>query len=121
MKTRYRANNSGGSWWLTDENWYALEAAGWDVEWVKDGHGPLMRPGEDRWLGALAWSATREGLTLSDAIAEWERVTSQCSADLGCGCCGPPHGFDFEGDNGERVHYSPESPVEGAPYLDRST
>lgn len=32
-KVRYHSNNSGGSWWLTDENWRQLEEAGWAVEW----------------------------------------------------------------------------------------
>ena len=33
MKVKYSANNSGGSWWLSDANWIALEEAGWDVVW----------------------------------------------------------------------------------------
>lgn len=33
MNVRYSSNNSGGDWWLTDEDWLALERAGWSVEW----------------------------------------------------------------------------------------
>ena len=33
MKVEYSSNNSGGGWWLKDEDWKALEAAGWKVEW----------------------------------------------------------------------------------------
>jgi hypothetical protein len=33
MRVEYRSNNSGGSWWLKDEDWKALEAAGWKVIW----------------------------------------------------------------------------------------
>lgn len=33
MRVLYRSNNSGGSWWLSDEDWRALERAGWYVEW----------------------------------------------------------------------------------------
>lgn len=33
MLVEYSSNNSGGSWWLKDEQWKALEDAGWDVEW----------------------------------------------------------------------------------------
>jgi hypothetical protein len=33
MRVEYSANNSGGSWWLKDQHWLALEAAGWTVEW----------------------------------------------------------------------------------------
>lgn len=29
----YRANNSGGYWWLSRENWEALENMGWTVNW----------------------------------------------------------------------------------------
>jgi hypothetical protein len=30
---KYSSNNSGGSWWLKDADWLALERAGWHVEW----------------------------------------------------------------------------------------
>lgn len=30
----YDSNNSGGSWWLKDEDWAALEKAGWYVQWL---------------------------------------------------------------------------------------
>ena len=33
MQIDYRANNSGGHWWVKDDQWRALEAAGWDVVW----------------------------------------------------------------------------------------
>jgi hypothetical protein len=29
----YESNNSGGSWWLNDDDWKALEKAGWVVAW----------------------------------------------------------------------------------------
>lgn len=106
MKVTYSSNNSGGSFWLSDDDWRALEAAGWEVEW------------RDRFLGALATEASREGLSLGAAIAEWESVTGQNSADLGCSCCGTPHSFHFEGDNGESEYYSPDFPSEGNRYND---
>ena len=93
---RYSSNNSGGSWWLTDKNWLDLEAAGWKVRWIRDdtsGHYAREGASADRWLGALATSATREGLSLEDAIEEWERVTGACYGDEGCSCCGRPHDF----------------------------
>lgn len=85
----YSSNNSGGSWWLSDEDWKALEAAGWDVEW-KDG----------RWLGALATRASKETSDPQEAVREFERVTGQNAGDIGCTCCGPPHNFTFEDDEG---------------------
>lgn len=33
MRFEYRCNNSGGYWWLKDEDWKALEKAGWTVIW----------------------------------------------------------------------------------------
>ena len=29
----YSSNNSGGNWWLSDENWKQLEEEGWFVIW----------------------------------------------------------------------------------------
>lgn len=80
---RYSSNNSGGDWWLKDEDWKALEANGWTVEWRKEG----------RWLGALATEATKEFHSKGEAIAEWERITHQYAEDDGCSCCGQPHNF----------------------------
>lgn len=34
MYVEYDSNNSGGHWWLKDEDWKALEAAGWIVAWA---------------------------------------------------------------------------------------
>jgi len=79
-KVDYSSNNSGGSWWLSDKDWLALEEAGWEVEW-KD------------WLGAKATRASREGLSKEDAIAEWKQVTGEDPDAEGCECCGRPHQF----------------------------
>lgn len=76
----YESNNSGGSWWLTDQDWKKLEEAGWEVEW-KD------------WLGAKATRATREGLSMEEAISEFERITGEDANAKGCDCCGRPHQF----------------------------
>jgi hypothetical protein len=35
-KVTYSSNNSGGSWWLKDEDWQKLEDAGWYVVWGGD-------------------------------------------------------------------------------------
>jgi len=107
MKVTYSSNNSGGSWWLTEADWKSLENMGWKVEWF-----------EKDWLGAKARKASREGLALGPAIIEWESATGQDSAALGCSCCGVPHFFSFEGDNGETEYYSPEFPASGSRYYD---
>lgn len=33
MIVEYSSNNSGGSWWLKDKDWLALEKGGWSVKW----------------------------------------------------------------------------------------
>ena len=120
MKVTYDSNNSGGSWWLTDQNWLDLEAAGWKVDWYRDQLGFFDRPYKNgRWLGALASKATREGLTLGEAIHEWESITGQKSNALGCSCCGVPHSFYAYDVDGKLVDsYYPEYPDEGDEYHD---
>ncbi len=95
---RYSSNNSGGSWWLDDVDWRALEAAGWEVEWVRN---DPYHNGAERWLGRLATSAKRRGLDYDAAIAEFERVTGQNAHANGCDCCGPPHNFYEENDEAD--------------------
>lgn len=118
----YDSNNSGGHWWLKDKDWYALEKAGWIVEWhtlegcydetgnhVYNAEGlPVLMPKgtsgqsfmsadkDGRWLGALAGGAYRklnDGDTLRSVAEEWESITGACSTDAGCPCCGQPHRF----------------------------
>jgi hypothetical protein len=94
MKVEYSSNNSGGTWWLKDKDWKSLEEAGWKVNWFKDSPHDFIRVDKDgRWLGALAAEATREGLSLKMAIAEWEDITGQNPNATGCACCGEPHNF----------------------------
>lgn len=97
MKIRYDSNNSGGGWSLTDEDWLALEAAGWSVHWVKDDKRAFGRGSSDRWLGALATSASVERPSIGEAVAEFERITGKAAGDEGCSCCGPPHYFEEVG------------------------
>jgi hypothetical protein len=99
----YESNNSGGSWWLRDEDWHKLAAAGWAVDWEKDKTGPL-RKGE-RFLGALAMRASKDFADPREAIAEFERITGQDASDEGCNCCGPPHSFSYKDADGG-YHYA---------------
>ncbi len=101
MKVEYRSNNSGGCWWLKDEHWRALEAAGWEVGWYRDKKPePGLIPLGERWLGALANEASKEFETPAEAMREFERVTGLKVTEEGCGCCGPPHAFEWpEGKN----------------------
>lgn len=112
----YSSNNSGGHWWLKDEDWKALEKAGWEVDWYKEspkkGKKSLFDYPDGRFLGALASHATRRGLGLRAAADEFESVTGACATDAGCSCCGPPHHFseyDAEGNylrSGPETHYT---------------
>lgn len=105
MKLEYSSNNSGGSWWLSDDDWKALENAGWTVEWAKDSDRPYFRADENgRWLGALATRASVETDNVEHSVQEWERITGACASDEGCNCCGPPHSFSYEDGEGH-YHY----------------
>jgi hypothetical protein len=90
--TRYTSNNSGGHWWLKDEDWFNLAAAGWTVSWIAESE---FYGGRGSWLGALAREATRD-LPEAQAIAEFERITGQYAGEEGCSCCGEPHYFHEE-------------------------
>jgi hypothetical protein len=100
----YVSNNSGGSWWLEDKDWENLEAAGWIVDWCRDKKDKLHIDG-DRWLGALATSATKRNTTLREAISEFERITRLNAASEGCQCCGPPHSFREEDESGKALQW----------------
>ena len=118
---KYDSNNSGGSWWLKDKDWYALEAAGWTVEWGVPGEGLFGdeedpdHPGKARWLGGLARAASKRVETFAEGILNFEEVTGQSASDEGCNCCGPPHSFQFyptghdnDNDYGSREYASGE-------------
>lgn len=98
MIVEYSSNNSGGDWWLSDDDWRNLEEAGWAVEWVKDdeanGRRSFSRADETgRWLGALATDATIEAESVEEAIEKWRAVVGQDPDVEGCPCCGQPHSF----------------------------
>lgn len=100
----YVANNSGGYWWLSDDDWHALERTGWVVDWHANG-GTGTWPGhvdaEGRWLGTLASRARLYRVTMDSAIESWETATGQDSQAEGCTCCGQPHGFYAYNVNGD--------------------
>lgn len=98
MKVSYSSNNSGGCWWLTDQNWIDLEKAGWTVDWgeyLAKG-GTLASARKKRYLGGLAASASKDFQTIRDALVEFEKITGQDVSDEGCNCCGPPHNFSWD-------------------------
>lgn len=96
----YDSNNSGGSWWLNDDDWKNLEQAGWEVAWRKDMEDQFGMSPDGRFLGALATTASKEFNTAGEGVEEWEKITGQSSADEGCNCCGQPHNFSWTGADG---------------------
>ena len=109
MKVKYSSNNSGGNWWLEDKDWFALEAAGWEVQWYKDVTQEPFKSlyNNGKFFGALAAEATREGLSLEDAVTEWRNITGADETDPGCPCCGQPHRFTLYDDEGNYVTSGP--------------
>lgn len=90
-RIQYSANNSGGTWWLSLEDWKALEEAGWLVQWFdwEEGRTEDLRfPGTPAWY---AWAPV--GLTEDQAREAFTNVTGKDSWEEGCNCCAPPHGF----------------------------
>ena len=86
MIVKYRANNSGGYWWLSENDWRALENSGWVVNWLGK-----------KWLGTLAREASFECETPADAMRSFESATRQDVSYGGCNCCGCPHFFEWDG------------------------
>ena len=91
----YDSNNSGGGWWLSDENWQALEQAGWKVFWHRDDPDEKFAHADSdgRWLGGLARSAAVVRPTFREALSEFAAVAEQDPYAEGCNCCGSPHSF----------------------------
>lgn len=113
-KVRYSSHPSGGSWWLSDEDWRALEAAGWEVGWCAEDRDSNFTFRNGRFLGGLATYAIRYGLSLSQAVEEWERVTGKSSTDAGCPCCDQPHSFYYYDSEGNLLDSGPDTSYEAS-------
>ena len=107
-KLEYSSNNSGGGWWLKDEDWLALEEAGWTVEWYRDQTRWDGEPYGERFLDALATNASIETDDPQGAVDAWESIVGMSAYDQGCNCCGRPHNFSYEDDEGN-IQLIPEA------------
>lgn len=82
----YDSNNSGGSFWLSPENWQDLVAAGWEITGR---------------FGTEPYKAEKRFETAEEGLAEWRLITDEDPDAEGCNCCGNPHSFWFVTDEGE--------------------
>lgn len=114
---QYRSNNSGGHFWISEEDWKNLEKAGWVIKWIweswawdeenkiildenglpkkeqrLDYDGKPMKVGS-LFCGTKAMYAVKDFNSIEEAIEEFESITGQDVYNLGCDCCGPPHSF----------------------------
>jgi len=86
----FSENNSGGSFWLTQENYDALKARGWVGEGIL----------EDRYAGRRL---RRYDTSMIMALAEFEDATGWDPDEEGCGCCGQPFNFYKYDDDGRMI------------------
>ena len=101
---------------------HSVEDGEYDHKWGAHKHKysdqlvPAVWNGED-WLGAAAQSAVKVVANEEEAMAaisEFERLTGSRASDEGCNCCGPPHSFKLEmedGSYGKYLHIEPEEPI----------
>lgn len=73
MKVMYDSNNSGGSFWIGEDDIQKMEAAGW----VHSGY--------------MTWSL--EADSVQSAKDQWAALLGKDPDEIGCECCGPPHNF----------------------------
>jgi hypothetical protein len=123
-EVEYSSNNSGGSFWLSDDDWYALRDAGWDVDWVAESEfHQRYHPGEVRSMGALAMNASKtvqapdESYAYRMVVDEFERITNEYANEHGCSCCGPPHNFyssEVDGPSFDKAYATVEEAIRDA-------
>lgn len=129
----YDSNNSGGDWWLKDEDWEKLEKAGWLVqragqEFVfndksnylkdKDGFPTFTENDKDAtYLNSkYRQHAWKKFETIQEAITEFEEITGANVSDEGCNCCGSPHSFNWS-EEGKKDDYNYASGEELLNYM----
>lgn len=100
----YDTNNSGGSYWLKNNDWEALRNAGWLLmDWDNAYYENGQYVADETGLPKVTRPAQLESAhyafkmfdSISDAIKEFEKLTGQDVTDEGCNCCGPPHSFTW--------------------------
>ena len=105
IPVEYSTNNSGGNYWLTKEDWRALQDAGWLImdwdnsvydekgQYVPDENGlPMVSHPADLDKAHYAFKLFDN---IQEALVEFEKLTGQNVSDEGCNCCGAPHSFTW--------------------------
>ena len=123
MKTyTFSENNSGGSWWLSRENYDALMEKGWKYEPseydIKQNHDTqsFMNSQTDNVPYGWRHGLTGEFESIREAVESFELATGKDFFDQGCNCCGAPFSISSRGDNdyeylsGDSVAHTPNRP-----------
>lgn len=129
---KYDPNNSGGRWWLTEEDYVALEEYGWTVHWAHENGKapfggvsaniydydelliPIQRNKDLRYLGSVAGTCAKRFDTAEEGVREWEDITGQRAGEVGCNCCGRPHDFEFFTSKDNSAYMRVDVPHEGS-------
>lgn len=82
----YDENNSGGSWWLSKDNYNRLCEHGWQVTGNRNVSKYFDVPADLTEFEA-------ENYAEQLAILEWEMLLQTDAHAVGCHCCGRPHNF----------------------------
>lgn len=106
MIYEFSENNSGGSWWLSREQYDALKDAGWYLDEEKaelyDANKFTSLSTKDvpwSWRHAFRYEAN----SLQDAVESWESATGADFFAEGCNCCGSPFSISSVGGDWEHV------------------
>jgi len=95
-KYELQENNSGGDWWLTEQDYKNLFAAGWKLpkDWDKPSY-----EGDEPWEPFCGGAPVPHGWrrstyirasSIGEAIRSFETATGRSFYERGCSCCGAP-------------------------------
>src|SRR5574343_270648 len=96
---RFSENNSGGSWWLTKEDYEALFEAGWIQPEPEEKDSPIRRLSQLLSGGVpYEWrhNVTGKFASIRDAVQSFEKATGKDFFEKGCNCCGAPFSISLD-------------------------
>ena len=118
LKTiEFDENNSGGSFWLSREQYDNLLAAGFYIKPITEDW-EIERYGADGQSGDFGDMLTRDGVpyfwrgnlrveaaSLQEAVEKWESITGEDFFAEGCNCCGCPFSAHVVDEDGSTYEY----------------